>query len=98
MAYALEAKDLVKVFGNIKALDNLSLKISEGEIYGLIGPNGAGKTTSLRVFSTLILPTSGSVIVFGHDVVREPVEVRRLISYMTEEAGDYKNLSENEYL
>ena len=98
MTYALEAKDLVKVFGNIKALDNLSLKISEGEIYGLIGPNGAGKTTSLRVISTLILPTSGSVVVFGHDVVAEPVEVRRLISYLPGEAGAYKNLSGYEYL
>ncbi len=98
MTYGLEVKDLVKVFGNIKALDNLSLKITEGEIYGLIGPNGAGKTTSLRVISTLILPTSGSVIVFGHDVVREPVEVRRLISYLPGEAGAYKNLSGKEYL
>ncbi len=98
MTYGLEVKDLVKVFGNIKALDNLSLKIAEGEIYGLIGPNGAGKTTSLRVISTLILPTSGSVIVFGHDVVREPVEVRRLISYLPGEAGAYKNLSGKEYL
>jgi ABC-2 type transport system ATP-binding protein len=98
MIYALEVKNLVKDFGNIKALDKLSLKVAEGEIYGLIGPNGAGKTTSLRIFSTLILPTSGSVVIFGHDVVREPVEVRRLISYLPGEAGAYKNLSGFEYL
>jgi len=98
MTYALEVKDLVKGFGNIKALDKLTLRVAEGEIYGLIGPNGAGKTTSLRVFSTLILPTSGSVLVFDHDVVHEPVEVRRLISYLPGEAGAYKNLSGLEYL
>ncbi len=95
---ALEVRDLVKVYGNIRALDNLSLRVDEGEIYGLIGPNGAGKTTALRVISTLILPTSGSVSVFGHDVVREAVEVRRLISYLPGEAGAYKNLSGREYL
>jgi ABC-2 type transport system ATP-binding protein len=98
MTYALEVKDLVKVFGNIRALDKLSFEVAEGEIYGLIGPNGAGKTTSLRIFSTLILPTSGSVVIFGHDVVRESVEVRRLISYLPGEAGAYKNLSGLEYL
>jgi ABC-2 type transport system ATP-binding protein len=95
---ALESIALVKVYGNIKALDNLTFKVNQGEIYGLIGPNGAGKTTSLRIFSTLILPTSGSAVIFGHDVVREPVEVRRLIGYLPGEAGAYKNLSGYEYL
>jgi ABC-2 type transport system ATP-binding protein len=95
---ALESKALVKVYGNIKALDNLTFKVNQGKIYGLIGPNGAGKTTSLRIFSTLILPTSGSAVIFGHDVVREAVEVRRLIGYLPGEAGAYKNLSGYEYL
>jgi len=65
---------------------------------GLIGPNGAGKTTALRIISTLILPTAGSAAVFGHDVVRGASEVRKLISYLPEEAGAYKNLSGCEYL
>jgi ABC-2 type transport system ATP-binding protein len=95
---ALESKALVKVYGNIKALDNLTFKVEQGEIYGLIGPNGAGKTTALRILSTLILPTSGSAVIFGHDVVREAVEVRRLIGYLPGEAGAYKNLSGYEYL
>jgi ABC-2 type transport system ATP-binding protein len=88
----------VKVFGNIKALDNLNLKVKPSEIYGLIGPNGAGKTTTLRIISTLILPTSGSARIFGRDVVHEASEVRKLISYLPEEAGAYKNLSGYEYL
>jgi ABC-2 type transport system ATP-binding protein len=95
---AIEAKDLVKVFGNIRALDNLNFTVKQGETYGLIGPNGAGKTTTLRIISTLILPTAGSVTVFDHDVAREASEVRKIITYLPEEAGAYKNLSGYEYL
>jgi len=98
MTLAIEAQSLVKLFGNIKAVDNLNLEVKSSEIYGLIGPNGAGKTTVLRIISTLILPTSGSVQVFGQDVVHEASEVRKLISYLPEEAGAYKNLSGYEYL
>ncbi len=98
MELAVEARALVKNYGNIKALDNLNFKVHQGEIYGLIGPNGAGKTTALRIFSTLILPTSGSVTIFGRDVVSEAEEVRKLISYLPGEAGAYKNLSGYEYL
>ena len=98
MSVAIESVDLVKVFGNIRALDKLTFRANEGQIYGLIGPNGAGKTTTLRIVSTLILPTGGSARVFGHDVVREASQVRKLITYLPEEAGAYKNLSGYEYL
>ena len=95
---AVEVNDLIKVFGRIQALDGLSFKVEEGEIYGLIGPNGAGKTTALRIIATLLLPTSGRVEVFGLNVVEEAEEVRKIISYLPEEAGAYKNLSGIEYL
>ncbi len=95
---AVKAENIGKVFGKIKALDDVSFRIRPSEIYGLIGPNGAGKTTALRIVSTLILPTAGSVRVYGHDVIEEASEVRKLISYLPEEAGAYKNLSGNEYL
>ena len=98
MSYAVEVTGLTKRFGGILALDNLSFGIEEGRIYGLIGPNGAGKTTTLRIISTLILPTQGSARVFGRDVVHEASEVRKLITYLPEEAGAYKNLSGYEYL
>ena len=98
MNIVVEAKNVVKNFGSVIALDNLSFNIKKGEIFGLIGLNGAGKTTALRITSTLLLPTSGSVSVFGHDVVKEAQEVRKLISYLPEEAGAYKNLSGFEYL
>jgi ABC-2 type transport system ATP-binding protein len=98
LSFPVEAKDLVKNFGSVRALDGLSFKIKKGEIFGLIGLNGAGKTTALRIVSTLLLPTSGSVTVFGHNVVKEPSEVRNILSYLPEEAGAYKNLSGLEYL
>ena len=98
LGFAVEAKGLVKQFGNIRALDELSFHIKQGEIFGLIGPNGAGKTTTLRIVSTLILPTSGSVEIFGLDAVKQAGEVRKIISYLPEEAGAYPNLSGNEYL
>jgi ABC-2 type transport system ATP-binding protein len=98
LSLAVEVVDVVKIFGNIRALDGLSFSVKSGEIFGLIGPNGAGKTTALRIVSTLLLPTSGSVKVFGVDVVREAAEVRKIITYLPEEAGAYQNLSGLEYL
>jgi len=98
LSLAVEVKSLVKQFGNIRALDGITFDIKEGEIFGLIGPNGAGKTTTLRTISTLILPTSGTVKVFGLDVVNQASEVRKVISYLPEEAGAYPNLSGWEYL
>jgi ABC-2 type transport system ATP-binding protein len=95
---AIEASNLVKTFGDIKALNGLSFIVKPGEVYGLIGPNGAGKTTALRIIATLIRPSSGSARVFGFDAEKNPAQVRRIISYLPEEAGAYKNLSGREYL
>ena len=98
LSLAVDAKALTKQFGNIRALDDLSFQIKQGEIYGLIGPNGAGKTTTLRIVSTLILPTSGTINVFNIDATKQPGEIRKIISYLPEEAGIYPNLSGMEYL
>jgi ABC-2 type transport system ATP-binding protein len=98
MSDAVIIKSLIKQFGAIRALDNLSFNIKSGEIFGLIGPNGAGKTTTLRIVCTLILPTSGDVKVFGLDVVKRAGDVRKIVSYLPEEAGAYPNLSGWEYL
>ena len=95
---AVEVKNLVKRFGNIRAVDNATFDVREGEIFGLIGPNGAGKTTTLRIIATLLKPTSGKVTVFNYDVVNDADKVREIISYLPEEAGAYKNLSGLEYL
>jgi ABC-2 type transport system ATP-binding protein len=95
---AIRIVNLTRDFGAIRALDNLNLGIDSGEIFGLIGPNGAGKTTALRIISALLLPTSGSVEVFGLGVVEKAAEIRKIISYLPEEAGAYPNLSGWEYL
>jgi len=95
---AVEVRELVKDYGNFRALNGISFEVNEGEIFGLIGPNGAGKTTALRVVATLLQITSGSITVFGYELPREAGEVRKIISYLPEEAGAYKNLRGKEYL
>ena len=80
MSYAIEVTNLVKRFGSIQALNDANFKIEKGEVFGLIGPNGAGKTTALRIISTLIAPTSGSVKVFDIDVVKQPSKSVKLLA------------------
>jgi ABC-2 type transport system ATP-binding protein len=77
---AIDAKGLVRRFGDNIAVDGVDLRVARGEIYGLLGPNGAGKTTTIRMFATLLRPDSGSARVFGHDVVAEADTVRGLVS------------------
>lgn len=98
MAPVVVIKDLVKEYPGRRALDSVSFEIDGGEIFGLIGPNGAGKTTALRILGTIIKPTSGTAEICGRDVVKEDDEVRKLISYLPDEAGAYPNLSGREYL
>ncbi len=76
----LKTKDTIK-----KAVDDLSLEIPDGEIFGLLGTNGAGKTTTLRCMATLLKPTEGSILVDGFDVKQDAYEVRRRIGFLTNE-------------
>lgn len=95
---AIEAEGLVKTFGNVRALDGLDMVAREGTVFGLLGPNGAGKTTAIRVLSTLLRPDSGRASVGGHDVVRYPAEVRRLIGLTGQYAAVDELLSGHENL
>jgi len=95
---ALEVTNLVKTYGPLRAVNNISFTVRESEIFGLIGPNGAGKTTALRIISTLLKITSGTAQVFGFDVASQPKEIRKIISYLPEDAGAYRNLTGREYL
>ena len=95
---AVEVKNLVKNFGDFQAVKGASFSVDEGEVFGLIGPNGAGKTTTMRMMSTLLEISGGSIDVFGHDVAQQTDEVRKIISYLPEEAGAYKNLTGRQYL
>ncbi|MEM2413429.1 MAG: ABC transporter ATP-binding protein [Sulfolobales archaeon] len=91
---AVDVTDLTKVYpGGVRGVDGLTFRVSIGEIYGLLGPNGSGKTTTLRIIATLLKPTKGSVKVFGYDTVLNAVEVRKLLSYLPEEAGAYRDLT-----
>ncbi len=81
-AFAVETKSLTRKFGGFIAVDAVSLNIRRGEIFGLIGPNGAGKSTLIKMLTTLLPPTSGSATIAGFDIVAQPAEVRRHISYL----------------
>jgi ABC-2 type transport system ATP-binding protein len=97
----IQADGLSKYYGRggeIQALDNLSITVSEGETFGLLGPNGAGKTTTVRVLTGIIKPTSGSAIVNGHDLTREQDDVKRSTGLLAESPGIYDKLSAREFL
>ncbi len=95
---AIEVKKLVKNYRDIKAVKGISFNLEKGEIFGLIGPNGAGKTTTLRILSTLLTITEGYVKIMDFDLKDKPDEVRKIISYLPEDAGAYKNLTGRDYL
>lgn len=80
------------------AVDRISFSVQEGEIFGVLGPNGSGKSTLIRLIATLLLPDDGSILVFGQDVVRYPMEVQRLINRVSVEASFFKKLSPMENL
>ncbi len=95
---ALVLNKITKHISGRKILDNISFEVKEGEIFGLIGPNGAGKTTTLRTIATLLQVESGLVSIFEHSLPEDAASVRKIISYLPEDAGAYKNLKGREYL
>jgi ABC-2 type transport system ATP-binding protein len=95
---SLVIKDVHKTYGEHEAVKGITFSVEEGEVFGLIGPNGSGKTTTLRMISTLLKLTSGSITVCGHDVMTDSDEVRKVISYLPEDAGAYKGLTGRAYL
>ncbi len=94
----LVIKDLVKNYGKFRAVDNLSLEIGKGQIYGFVGANGAGKTTTIKVVAGLLKPTSGEVIVGGMDIRKNPIIYKRKIGYMPDFFGVYDDLKVTEYM
>ncbi len=95
----LIVEDIHKIYdGKVHAVKGVSFRVHSGEIFGLIGPNGAGKTTTLRMIATLLKPTRGSIFVNGVDVVKDPINARKYIGYLPEEADVYTRLTGYEHL
>ncbi|HPU02164.1 MAG: ABC transporter ATP-binding protein [Firmicutes bacterium] len=84
--------------GEVKAVDNLNLKVKAGEIFGFLGPNGAGKTTTIKMMVGLLKPDRGSITINGFDISRQPLEVKKSISYVPESPEIYEKLTGIEYL
>jgi ABC-2 type transport system ATP-binding protein len=96
---AIETVALTRRFGSFVAVDGVTLRIPKGELYGFLGLNGAGKTTTIRMLTTLLPPSAGSAKVWGHDVHREPLAVRRLIGLVSDETSESQSTwTAREYL
>jgi ABC-2 type transport system ATP-binding protein len=94
----IELRNLAKKFGHIIAVNRLTLSVPQGEIFGFIGPNGAGKTTTLRLMGGVLLPTQGSVIIDGVDMVKKPEEAKKRIGYIPDRPFLYEKLTGMEFL
>lgn len=94
----IETHQLAKSYGSFHALKGIDLQIEQGDVYGFIGPNGAGKTTTIRILTTLMEPTSGTATVCGHDVREDPGQIRKLIGYMPDSFGVYRDMTVLEYM
>src|SRR5215831_17170428 len=94
----VEARDLVKRFGSLTAVDGISFKVERGEVVGFLGPNGAGKSTAMRIISGFMEPTSGQAFIDGHDSQTDPIAARRRLGYLPEGAPAYADMSVGAFL
>jgi ABC-2 type transport system ATP-binding protein len=94
----IETRDLTKMYGDLFALNRLTLRLERGDVYGFIGPNGAGKTTTMRILATLLNPTWGEATVCGYSIYNGAKDIRRLIGYMPDFFGVYDDMKVIEYL
>jgi ABC-2 type transport system ATP-binding protein len=94
----IQASNLSKRFGNVRALDKVSFEVEKGEVVGFLGPNGAGKSTTMRILTCFLAPTSGTAKVHGTDVFDDPLEVRRNLGYLPQRAPLYTDMVVRDYL
>ena len=97
--YAIQMEGLTRRFGDFVAVDNVTLRIPKGQLYGFLGLNGAGKTTTIRMLTTLLPPSAGAAKLWGHDVVKEPLAVRKLVGLVSDETSESQSTwTAREYL
>ncbi|MDD6654549.1 MAG: ATP-binding cassette domain-containing protein, partial [Treponema sp.] len=94
----IEVSRISRDFGTFHAVNDVSFSIPTGQIVGLLGPNGAGKTTTMRMITGFLQPTSGSILIDGEDISKNPVESKRKIGYMPESAPLYGEMIVKDYL
>ncbi len=94
----IETEGLTKMFGDFRAVDNITLKVDAGSVFAVLGPNGAGKTTTVRMLTSILKPTSGWATVAGYDVVTQAAQVRASVGVLTEQHGLYERMRALEYL
>ena len=93
MNHAIEVNNLTKYYGDLLAVDHVSFEVRQGEVFGFLGPNGAGKTTTQRMLTTLLEPTEGRIVIFGHDLAHDAYPVKRQMGLVPEESNVYTELT-----
>jgi ABC-2 type transport system ATP-binding protein len=94
----IEVEGLTRRFGEVTAIDAVSLRVEKGEVLGFLGPNGAGKTTTMKILTCFLPPSEGTARVAGYDILTHPIEVRRRIGYLPENVPLYREMRVREYL
>lgn len=96
--YVIDVQDLVKTYANVPVVDQVSLQVKQGEVYGFLGPNGSGKTTTIRMICGLLKPDGGSGTCLGYDVISDTAKIKREVGYMTQHFSLYTDLTIRENL
>ena len=96
MGFVITTKEISRSFGDIVAVDKLSMAISEGEMFGVVGPDGSGKTTTIRMICGILAPSSGTAVVLGKDIIKQPDLVKKEIGYLSQRFSLYGDLSVDE--
>lgn len=95
---SISTSNLSKVYGRFKAVDSLTMNVESGDIFGFLGPNGSGKTTTIRMLCGLVLPSSGNAKIAGFDIIKDSIEIRKIIGLFPESSGFYNWMNAEEYL
>lgn len=94
----IKLTNLTKVYGKLTAVNNISLEVPPGQVFGFLGPNGAGKTTTIKMMAGLLMPTAGSIEICGHDVVKEPIMAKAVTGFIPDRPFIYDKLTAEEFM